>query len=144
MATEVQNQNEAGVAPLVAGIVADFQDLVKQQLRLARLEVQADLRKSKESAALLAAGAGLCVLAAFAAVLALGHLLHWLGLPAGADPSALPLWAGFAVVCGVLLIAGWVLVVAGKKKLAALYDPLPGTVQALKENIEWKTKANPS
>jgi len=144
MATEVQNQSEESVASLMSGIAHDFGDLVKQQLRLTRQEIEADLRKSKEPAALLALGWALCLVGAFAVCLMLAHLFHWLGAPAGTDPSSLPLWASFAIAGSLFLIAGGVSIMVGRNKIETMAPPLQQTVQAMQENIEWKTKASPS
>jgi len=144
MATEVPNQNEPSVTALVGGIVNDFQDLIKQQLRLTRQEIVNDIRKGKEAASLLAAGSAVAVLGVFALCLMLAHLVHWLGFPPGAERSAIPLWASFGLVGGAFVTAGGFMVMAGKKKLDTVSDPLKDTAQALKENIEWKTKASPS
>jgi len=144
MAAEVPNKNEPSVTSLVGGIVNDFQDLIKQQLRLTRQEIASDIRKSKEAASLLGAGLAITVLGVFALCLMLALLLWWLGSPSGADPSSLPLWASFGLVGGAFVIVGGFTVMAGKKKLDTVSDPLHDTTQALKENIEWKTKASPS
>ena len=147
MAIEVPNQNEPSVTSLLGGIVNDFQDLIKQQLRLTRQEIVTDIRKGKEAASLLVVGMAIAVLGVFALCMMLAHLLHWLGTPsgaAGADPSSLPLWASFGLVGGAFVLAGGLTILAGKKKLDTVSDPLQDTAQALKENIEWKTKASPS
>jgi H+/Cl- antiporter ClcA len=144
MATEVQHYSEQSVTSLVSGIVSDFQDLVKQQLRMTRQEIETELRKSKESVLLLAAGWLICLLGGFALCLMLAHLLHWLGGPAGMDLSSLPLWACFALVGSLLLIGGGAMLLVGKKKMEAIGTPMHETVQALKENIEWKTNKRPS
>jgi len=144
MATEVQNYSEQSVTSLVSGIVSDFQDLVKQQMRLTRQEIEADLRKTKEGVSSLAIGGGLALLGAFAGCLAVAHLLHWLAAPAGSDPSSLPLWASFAITALLFLSGAGIAFVAGKKKLDALRNPLPDTSLAMKENLEWKTKPSPS
>jgi len=144
MATEVQNYSAQSVTSLVSGLVSDFQDLVKQQLRLTRQEVEADLRKSKEAVSFLAIGGGLALLGAFAGCLMVAHLLHWLAAPAGTDPSSLPLWGSFAITGGLFLSGAGVAFLAAKKKLDALRHPLQDTALALKENLEWKTKPSPS
>jgi len=144
MITEVQHESEQSLTSLVSGIVNDFQDLVKQQLRLTRQEIETELRKSKEPVLLLAAGWLVCHLGGIAICLMLALLLHWLGAPAGTDPSSLPLWACFALVGSLLLIAGGAMLLMGKKKMEAIGTPMHETVQALKENIEWKTNNRPS
>jgi hypothetical protein len=74
----------------------------------------------------------------------LAHLIHWLGLPPGGDLSHVPLWAAFAIAGAVFLIAGGFLLMVGKKKMDAMGTPLHDTVQALKEDVEWKTTTNQS
>jgi len=140
MATEVQNHSDQSVTALVGGIVTDFQDLLKQQLQLARQEVQADLTKGKDAVMALALGVGILLLGATPLCFALVHLLHWLSLPPGvvADPSHLPLWGCFAIVGGLLTAVGASVAFLGKKKLDTLH-PLDQTAHALKENLEWKT-----
>jgi hypothetical protein len=144
MATEVQNHSEESVTSLASGIVSDFQDLLKQQLELTRQELKAEFRQSKEAAVFLSLGSVICLIGLFAVCLALAHLLHWLGAPAGTDPSALPLWASFAVVGSLFLLGGGFSIIAGKKKIDAIGTPLHDTTQALKENLEWKTRTNAS
>ena len=147
MATEVQNHSEPSVTSLVGGIVSDFQDLIKQQLRLTRQEIEADLRKTKETVSLLAVGAILCLLGAFTSCLMLAHLIHWLATPATAvavDPATLPLWGCFGLVAAALWLAGGYMLLSAKKKVDEASSPLHDTAQGLKENLEWKTKASPS
>jgi len=113
-------------------------------LRLTRQEIQGDLRKSKEAASCLAVGAGLILIGAFAACLTLAHLLYWLVAPSGTDVSSLPLWACYAIVGILFLITGGSSILVAKKRMDAVGNPLHDTAQALKENLEWKTKASPS
>jgi hypothetical protein len=145
MATEVQNpSDQQSLTALVSGIVSDFQDLVKQQLRLTRKEIEADLRKTREAASLFILGSIITLVGALGLCLMLAHLIHWLGLPAGGELSHVPLWAAFAIASAVFLTVGGFTILAGKKKMVAMGTPLHDTAQALKENIEWKTKASPS
>jgi hypothetical protein len=139
MATEVQSHSDQSVVSLASGIVNDVQDLVKQQLSLARQEVATDLRLSKGPATLLAIGFAICLAAAFVLCLMVAHLLHWVVAPAGSDPSQLPLWACYAITAGAFLAGGGAVLLAAKKKFEAIGTPLRHAAQALKENLEWKT-----
>jgi len=141
MATEVQNHPEQSMASLVGGIVGDVQDLIKQQLALTRKEIEADLRKTREAATLLAVGIGLALFGCFAFCLMLAHLIHQLTIRADLqhwqDPAAIPLWGCYGIVAAVLLLGGGALAFAGKKKFDS-FNPLPDeSAQVLKENIEW-------
>jgi hypothetical protein len=144
MDTEVPNQSEQNTSTLVSGIVNDFQDLVKQQLRLTRQELEADVRHGKDAASFLAVGGSICLIGAFALCLMLAHLFHWLGAPPGSDPAAIPLWICYALAGGLFVIAGALMMGLGRLKFSAIGNPLHQTTQALKENLEWKTKTNPS
>jgi hypothetical protein len=132
------------MSSLVSGIVNDMQDLIKQQLRLTRQEIEADLQKTKEVALLLAVGWIFSFIGGFAICLMLAHLIHAMGAPAGTDPSSLPLWASFAIVASLFILVGGIIVLAAKKKIDTSGGPLEETAKSLEEISEWKTKAKPS
>jgi hypothetical protein len=140
MATEVQNPTETNsVASLVSGIVTDVQDLIKQQLQLTRKEIEADFRKTREAASVLALGVGIFFFGGFAFCLMLAHLIHFLAIPAGyvRDTATIPLWGCYGIVAAVFLVVGGCIAFAGKKKFDS-FNPLPDeSAQVLKENIEW-------
>jgi len=140
MATEVQNHTETNsVAALVSGIVTDVQDLIKQQLQLTRKEIEADFRKTREAASVLALGAGIVFFGGFAFCLMLAHLIHYLAIPAEyvRDTATIPLWGCYGIVAAVFLVAGGCIAYVGKKKFDS-FNPLPDeSAQVLKENIEW-------
>ncbi len=124
--------------------MSDFKDLVKQQLRLTRQEIETDLRNCKKPVSLLALGWGLCQIGAFAACLMLAYLIHWLSAGAGSDPALVPLWVSFAIVASLFLSGGGIMIVVGRNKITAMKPAFNETAQALEENLEWKTKTTPS
>jgi hypothetical protein len=141
MATQVPTSAEPGFATLVREIVNDIGGLVKQEIKFARAEIKADLRKTKEAVTLLAMGAGSAFLGVILLALTAVYLLHWLTAPAGADPASVPLWGCYAIVTVVFLGAGAGLLMAGKKRFDS-FTPLPvQTVQTVKENVEWITNS---
>jgi hypothetical protein len=137
MATEVHNHAEPSVSSLLGGIVNDIQDLVKQQLTLTRHEIEADLRKSKEGASILALGVGFVLLGAIMLCLMLAHLIHWLASPQTMDPASLPLWGCYAIVSAVFLVPGGFLFMAGMKKIEQINPVQNPATQALQENVQW-------
>jgi hypothetical protein len=144
MANEVHTSSEPSTTGLLRGIINDIGDLIRQEVRFARTEMKADLRKSKEALTVLALGAGTAVLGAILLALMLVYLLYWLTIPSGLDPdpARLPLWGCYAIVGGLFLAAGSGLAFAGVKKLRS-FNPLPDqTVDTLKENVQWITNAN--
>jgi uncharacterized membrane protein YqjE len=134
MADQVQQTSPGPtghVAPLVAGIVDDLQELIKQNLTLFKVEVREDLKKTRDAVSALGVGAGLAVVGGLHLTLMLVFLLEWLFRP------NLPLWVCFAIVGGVMAAVGVALLVRGKKKLDS-FNPLPDeTAEALKENVQW-------
>jgi hypothetical protein len=140
MPTSFPATSESGVPSLVHGIVDDIGDLIKQQIQFAQAEIKADLRKSKEAAALLTAGVGSGLLGLVFVGLMVVHLLHWLTAPPGMDPAGLPLWGCHAIVAVLFLASGAVLFLIGRRMFAS--DVLPvQTAQTLKENVEWITNS---
>jgi len=138
MANEVHAPPEPGFTDLVKGIIHDFGDLIRQELRFARTEMKADLAKTKDAVTVLALGVGTSVLGAILLALMLVYLLHWLSYTeAAADPGRIPLWGCFGIVSAVFLVSGVALMAAGRKMFQH-FNPLPDqTAQTVKENVEW-------
>jgi hypothetical protein len=123
---------ERSVTTLVSGIIADVQHLIQQQLAMFRQEIRDDLRKTRDAALALGAGAGITLAGGVLLVLMLPLLLNW------AVPQ-LPLWACFGIVGGVLAALGGGLVYAGVKKFES-FNPLSDkSIEAFKENLKWTT-----
>jgi len=137
MATEVHTSGEPSTTGLLRGIINDIGDLIRQEVRFARTELRADLRKSKEAFCYLALGAGTAALGGILLSLMLVYLLHWLTDPLRSDPASIPLWGCFGIVGGVFLALGAALLWTGYSKFES-FNPLPDeTAQSVKENVEW-------
>src|SRR5205823_5362321 len=94
MADQVQQTTtgtSGSVTPLVAGIIDDLQELIKQNLTLFKVEVREDLKKTKEAAAALGVGIGLAVVGALHLTLMLVFLLWWAFSSDIRNVSGLPL-----------------------------------------------------
>jgi len=140
MSNGVQSPPEPSLTGLVKGIIADFGDLIRQEIRFAKAEFKSDFAKTKEATAVLVSGAAVAVLGVLLLAWMLVHLLHWLTIPAEValrDPGRIPLWGCYGIVGAVLLAIGAALVLAGKKRLES-FNPLPDeTAKTVKENVEW-------
>jgi uncharacterized membrane protein YqjE len=117
---------------LLKGLADDATTLVRQEILLARQELQEGLTATAKASALLVA-AGVLGLYAF------GFLLYTIGEAIGG-----PRWLGFAIVTVVLLIVVAVLGLIGKKRLAAskvapekAKAELQATANELKEEMTW-------
>jgi len=133
MATNVHSESDVSVTSLVSGIVGDAQELMKQQLALFKAEVREDMRKTSEASVSLAIGMAAALVGSIVLAFAAAHLLNY------AFPEVhISVW--YAVVGGVVTALGAGLSYAAYQKFRS-FNPLPDqTVEALKENLEWKTK----
>lgn len=118
MITEVENHPESSTN-LVAGIVDDFRDLVKQELHLAHQELMDDLRQTREAGWFWALGMGLVFLSAITFVLMFVNLIHTMASPV-ADPASIPMWACCAIVGVLLAVPGICVAMVGQKKFNAV------------------------
>lgn len=125
MATE----RDFSVGTLVSSIVADVQDLARQEIALARTEIKEEINAAKD-AGIKFGTAG--------AVLAIGGLFLLITLALGlSDLLNLPNWAGFGIVGLVLAIVGFVLFTSGRKSAREIKPVPEKTIETMKENVEW-------
>jgi hypothetical protein len=132
MATEIVPPPEGQtVTALVSGIVADAQELVKQQMAMVRAELRADFRRTVRAAVLLAVGGVLAIPAVLLVCNMLVYLLH--------EPGGLSIWASYAIVGGVFVVLSAILIGIGIQRFRS-FNPLPDqSVEAFKENVRWMT-----
>jgi len=124
------------VGRLFSGIVSDAEDLIQLQFSLFRAEIKQELREAKQAALATFAGAAILAVALLLVCFAAVHLLHFL---IGND---VPLWGCFAIVAGVLAVAGGISLAVGLQRFKELTPVADETVDELKENVRWLTKPN--
>jgi len=133
MANLVETDNSQSLTTLVSGIINDGQELLKQQLHLFQVELKNDLRRTRDASLPLVIGGVVAAIGAFFLFVTLALWISW-------QWPTVPTWVGFAIVTGIFLIAGIVLVIMGKTRFDA-FNPLPDkSLEGLKENVQWKTK----
>jgi hypothetical protein len=116
----------------VAGILADAQTLIKQQVVMLRAEFKEDMQRTKDAAKFMSLGVALGAVGGLFLVVSLVYLLNYLF-------PTLHLAACWAIVGGALLLAGGLAVYAGQR-LFHKFNPLPDkTAHALQENVSWLT-----
>jgi hypothetical protein len=123
---------EPTTGELLKGLADDATTLLRQEILLARQELQEGLTATAKGGALLA-------VAGVLGLYALGFLLYTIGVAIGG-----PDWLGFAIVTLVLLIVVAVLGLIGRRQLAAskvaperAKAQLQATATELKEEIKW-------
>jgi hypothetical protein len=134
MAVDTQNP-EPSVASLVAGVVNDAQELIRQQFALLRSEVVAELRQARTAAISMSVGVGLAAVGALLLILMAIHALD--------AYTELPLWACFGIVGGALAAGGGALLYLGGREAADVHlMPPVQTAEAMKENMAWLKNKN--
>ena len=115
------------IGELVKELSSQTSTLVRQEIELARAELQ---QKGK----LAGKGAGMLGGAAIAALLALGALTA--GLIALLDRE-MATWVAALIVMALWAVVALVLAKAGQKSLQNATPPAPQTVETVKEDIQW-------
>jgi hypothetical protein len=130
--TTQETPTEPTTGELLKGIADDATTLFRQEVLLARQEMQEGLTATARASAMLA-GAAVLALYAF------GFLLYTIGVAIGG-----PEWLGFAIVTAVLLVVVAVLALLGRRRLAATKvaperarAQLQATATELREEIRW-------
>src|SRR5262249_1730963 len=132
MPTDVSPQTEPSMSRLVSGIIDDTQRLLTQHADLLKADIRQAQREAKETGLALGLAAVLLGLGGLLLLIMLALLLHWLG-------PQLPLWGSFAIVGGAVTAIGAAAYFYGREKLEHL-NPLPeNSVEAVKEDLQWKT-----
>ena len=125
--TTTGDQRERPIGDLVKDLSSQTSTLVRQEIELARAELQ---QKGKVAGK----GAGMLAGAAVAALLALGALTA--GLIALLD-KAMATWVAALIVMALWAIVALVLAKAGQKSLQKATPPAPQTIETVKEDIQW-------
>ncbi|HEY1233764.1 MAG TPA: phage holin family protein [Candidatus Binatia bacterium] len=132
--TRGDNDRGESVIELMRGIVQDARTLSAKELAAAKLEITQEIKKIVTSSILL--GIGVFILAVAFILLSIVIAL------ALAQYVPLPTWAGFAIVGGVYLVIGVIVVFAGRRKLQTA-KPIPQhSLRGVKDDAQYiKEKA---
>lgn len=117
---------ERSFSDVLQDIVHNLQDIIRYEVRLAKMEVRDDLGKTGAAAFLLGIGALSGVFGIFFILLAIVHALSFV----------VPEWAA-ALIVAVALAFGAAIAITGGIKRFKQVNAAPKTIQSLKENVEW-------
>jgi hypothetical protein len=131
MATDIRQTDDTSMSSLVKGIIDDASELFKQQIAMAKWEVQNEITKGKQAASALAVGAALASVGALLLCFALVHGLHFFFGP------DLPLWACYLIIGGLFAVAGGIFLYTGSSKAADISLVPEQTIESAKENAQW-------
>jgi hypothetical protein len=129
MAQDTAARSEASIAALIGGIVNDAKDLLLQEVTIAKLEMQQELRKTKSAAIAIGIGAGITAIGGLFFLLMCVH-----GLVVLFD---IPLWGSYGIVGTLLLIIGGILLVRGKQTTEQIDLVPPKTATTIQDTAQW-------
>ena len=118
---------ERSVAAVLQDVLRNLQEIVRSEVRLARVEIRDETRRAVSSGMWIAAGV-------------VGALSAWMFLlwtVAYLLATRMSMWAATLVVAVVMACVGSVLLVGGIRRVKRI-QPIPErTVESVKENLEW-------
>ena len=117
---------ERSFSDVLQDIVHNLQDIIRSEVRLAKMELREDLSKTRAAALLLGIGALSGVFGIFFVLLAIVHALSYV----------VPDWAAALIVAFALAFGAAVAVSRGVKRFKQV-NAAPKTIESLKENVEW-------
>jgi hypothetical protein len=118
-----------GIMGLLGGLIGDVRTLFRQELRLLRDEVLFEIAKIRQGVVAIGMGIGFTIIGGVFALFMLAHVLH--------EFLALPLWASYGLIGGILLAIGAALLVKAKQALESFHVMPRRTLHSMKENAQW-------
>jgi fructose-specific phosphotransferase system IIC component len=116
------------ITALLRSLLDDARELIREEIALARAEIRDEITAAQTVGIAFASAALVGLIGATLLCVAVGgavaYLLGW------------PAWAGYGIIAVLLLIAGYMLMNYGRKRLANV-RALPKTTETLKENVAW-------
>ncbi|HYP06909.1 MAG TPA: phage holin family protein [Bryobacteraceae bacterium] len=121
----LQGGRERPMAEVFRDIIANVHEMVRSEVRLARVEIREETAKTARAGAMLGAGAVMAMIAGVFLLVCIAQLLDLF----------MPDWAAALVVALAMGIPAAILISKGRDRL---HVPVPEkTIDNVKENVEW-------
>ena len=118
---------ERSVSDVLQDILRNLQEMVRSEIRLAKVEIRGEVKLAVSSGTWIAAGA----------VAAMSAWTFMLWTLAYALATRMPLWAATLIITAVMAATAAALIMSGIRRGKQVH-PIPGrTVESVKENLEW-------
>ncbi len=118
---------ERSIASVLQDIVANIQQIVKSEVRLAKAEVKEEVGKAGKASQSLAIGVVLAVYAMGLLLLCCVYLLA----------TVVSSWIAALIVAAVVGGAAVILILGGIKEFKRVHPVPDQTIASVKENVEW-------
>lgn len=119
---------QTSTAKLLGDIIADGQKLVRQEITLARVEIQQEWDKAKSATKVFSIAIGMALVAVFLAALTFVELLVAAGVPP---------WLSYLIAAVVLGGASASLIRRGRVTTKKIDFVPRQTVETMRENVQW-------
>lgn len=118
-------RGDRSMGDVLKDIIANVQEMVRSELRLAKAELREEAGRSASAAKLIGMGAGMALLAAGFVLVSVTQLLA----------LVMPAWLATLLVGAVLGVGGLVMLAKGRAQFAV--PTAQKTIENVKENVEW-------
>ena len=118
---------DRSIGAVLTDVVADVQQIVRAEVRLARAEFREELTKARRGATFLVAAGVIAALGLGVMLLAAVYALATIWPP----------WAAALTVAAVTLVIGGALAASGLSQLKSVTWAPDRTASSVKENIQW-------
>ena len=112
---------------ILQSIVRNVQEIVRSEVRLAKIEIREEAVKAKSVSLFLGTGA---VIAIFAILFLLLTIIYALAL-------VIPIWAAALIVGVALAVTASMMFMAGVRRFKQIHATPERTVESVKENLVW-------
>jgi len=118
---------ERPVSDVFQDIVRNLQEMVRSEIRLAKVEIRGEVKQAVSSGAWIAAGG----------VAAMSAWIFLLWALAYALATRMSMWAATLIVALMMTAAAAALVMSGIRKAARIHPIPERTLDSVKANLEW-------
>ena len=118
---------ERSIAAVLGDIAGNVREMVRAEIRLAKVEASTQVSTAVRGATFVAAGGGVALVAlAFLAIAGMYALA-----------TVVALWIAALIVAAAAALIGGLLIMAGMKQMQKVSFAMPKTVATIKEDIQW-------
>ena len=118
---------ERSVSEVFQDILRNLQEMVRSEIRLAKVEIRGEAKQALSSGVWIAAG-GIAAMSAWS-------FLMW--ALAYALATRMPMWAATLIVALVMSAAAAALIMGGIRRAKRIHPIPERTVESVKENLAW-------
>jgi len=118
---------ERSVSEVFQDILRNLQEMVRSEIRLAKVEIRGEAKQALSSGVWIAAG-GIAAMSAWSFLMwALAYTLA----------TRMPMWAATLIVALVMSAAAAALIMGGIRRAKRIHPIPERTVESVKENLAW-------